>query len=80
MDSSIITLVDVLIYLNSAGIIYLLIHSIWLRKYLIEFNKELDEDVISPSDFTILARNLPKSLTPEQLKVKFEKQFGKYGV
>jgi hypothetical protein len=79
-DENYIAYSDAIVYLNAVGIVYLLIHSIWLRKYLISFNRELDEDVVSPSDFTIIARQLPRNLTPDQFKEKFEKQFSKYGV
>lgn len=58
-----IKLADAIIYLNAAGIIYIFLHSIYLRRMLVSFNEELDKDVISPSDFTLVGRNLPKNLT-----------------
>eukprot|EP00347_Sterkiella_histriomuscorum_P022863 403336874 len=79
-DDALIVFADVIVYLNAAGIVYLLIHSIWLRKMLIQTNNDLDQDVVSPSDFTIVAKHLPKNLTPDQFKEKFEKQFSKYGI
>lgn len=71
---------EAIVYLNAIAIAYLLIHSIWLRKMLIQFNLDLDSDVVSPSDFTIVAKHLPKNLTPDQFKEKFEKQFSKYNI
>jgi hypothetical protein len=63
INPNLIKLADVIIYLNAAAILYLLIHSIILRRMLITFNQQLDEDVISPSDFTLIGRNLPLNLT-----------------
>jgi hypothetical protein len=37
-DENLIVLADVMIYLNAAGIVYLLIHSIYLRRMLIKLN------------------------------------------
>lgn len=34
-DENLILYADIIVYLNAAGIVYLLIHSIWLRKMLI---------------------------------------------
>ena len=41
-EENLILYADIIVYLNAAGIVYLLIHSIWLRKMLIQFNTELD--------------------------------------
>ena len=41
-DDALIVFADVIVYLNAAGIVYLLIHSIWLRKMLIQTNNDLD--------------------------------------
>lgn len=54
---------DAIIYLNAGGIILTLIYSIFLRRMLVNMNDDLDKDVISPSDFTIIGRNLPINLT-----------------
>lgn len=56
---------DIIVYLNAIAIIYLLIHSIYLRRMLITYNIQLDDDAISPSDFTVVGRNLPLNLTQE---------------
>jgi hypothetical protein len=62
-DSNLLVFADIVMYLNSAGIIYILIHSIYQRRMLVSLNIELDKDHTSPSDFAILARNLPKNIT-----------------
>ena len=64
-DDNLVKLADAILYLNAAGILYLLIHSIYVRRMLVAYNQELDEDAVSPSDFTIIARHLPKNLTPD---------------
>ncbi|CDW71822.1 phage head-tail family partial [Stylonychia lemnae] len=79
-DDNLILLADIILYLNAVGIIYLLIHSIYLRRMLIKLNQELDEDQISPSDFTLIARHLPQNITQDQLKAKFENQYSKYNI
>ena len=43
-DENMTVFADVIVYLNAAGIVYLLIHSIYLRRMLIKLNQELDED------------------------------------
>jgi hypothetical protein len=67
-------------YLCIAGIIYILIHSIYLRRMLLRMGMELDEDHISPSDFAIIARHLPLNLPAEKLKERFENHFAKENV
>jgi hypothetical protein len=41
-DDNLIIFADVVIYLNAVGILYVLFHSIYLRKMLKEYNSELD--------------------------------------
>ena len=54
---------DIVIYLNAVGIVYLLIHSIYLRHMLLTMSIDLDEDQITPSDYAILVKNLPTNIT-----------------
>jgi hypothetical protein len=71
---------DVVVFLNIIGVIYMLIHSIYLRRVLVGMSIELDRKEISPSDFAILVRNLPKDVSKEKLKESVEKKFADRGV
>ena len=53
---------NAIVYLNAAGIVLLVIYSIFARGTLVSFNKKLDEAIISPSDFTVMVRDLPKDV------------------
>ena len=66
---------DLVVYLNIIGILYMLIHSIILRRNLVIMSIELDRKEISPSDFAILVRNLPKDVSKEKLKEQIEQKF-----
>lgn len=57
----------------------MLLHSIYLRKYLVGMSVQLDKDEISPSDFAILVRGLPADCTKEQLTEQFETQYSAQG-
>jgi hypothetical protein len=46
----------------------MLIHSIFLRRQLVIMSINLDRSEISPSDYAILVRNLPKDVSKEKLK------------
>ena len=46
----------------------MLFHSITLRKLLVGMSIDLDRKEISPSDYAILVRNLPKDVSKEKLK------------
>jgi hypothetical protein len=59
---------DVVVYLNIIGVLYMLFHSITLRKLLVGMSIDLDRKEISPSDYAILVRNLPKDVSKEKLK------------
>lgn len=59
---------DVIVYLNILGVVYMLIHSIFLRRQLVIMSINLDRSEISPSDYAILVRNLPKDVSKEKLK------------
>jgi len=54
---------EIIVYLNAAAIVYMVFHSIYLRRMLVAYNKELDSDLISPSDFTCIVKGLPLKLT-----------------
>jgi hypothetical protein len=66
---------DLIVYLNIVGVVYVLFHSIYLRRLLVSMSIELDQGEISPSDFAILVRNLPKDVTKERIKEQIESQF-----
>jgi hypothetical protein len=66
---------DVIVYINILGVLYMLFHSIYLRKLLVQISIILDRDEISPSDFGILVRGLPADCTKEKLKEQFEADF-----
>lgn len=59
-------------YLNCAGIIYLLLHSIYIRRFLAKEAATLDENNFTPADYAVIARDLPKNMTKAQLKQKIE--------
>jgi len=42
--------------------------AIKIRRYLGNLLNELDSDALTPSDYTIMARNLPLNKSQEQLK------------
>jgi len=66
---------DVMAYLNILGIIYVLIHSICLRKMLNNMTTELDNADISPKDYGILVKKIPKTTTSDDLKKMIENEF-----
>jgi hypothetical protein len=59
---------DVVVYLNILGVAYMLLHSISLRKTLVQLSIDLDRNEVSPSDFAIIVRNLPKDVSKESLQ------------
>jgi hypothetical protein len=58
---------DLIVYFNIVGVVYLLSHSLYLRKLLVGMSQELDKNEISPSDFAVVVRNIPKDITKEAL-------------
>jgi hypothetical protein len=66
---------DIVVYLNIIGVLYMLFHSVRLRQLLVGMSIELDRKEISPSDYAILIRNLPKDVSKEKLKEQVEKKF-----
>jgi hypothetical protein len=54
---------DIVVYLNAAAIVIIVLYSIYVRRSLIAYSMELDKDLVSPSDFTILVRDLPRNIT-----------------
>jgi len=53
---------DALMYLNMVGIAYLLIHTICMRKSLVKMALEMDHKEVTPSDFALLVRNIPRDM------------------
>ncbi len=49
------------------GVVYLLIHSICMRRTLVQMALKLDEKEVSPSDFALVVRNVPKDMNKDQL-------------
>ncbi len=62
VEENLLVFADVIVYLNAAAIFYMVIHSIYLRRMLVSFNKTLDSDLISPSDYTCIVKGLPLNL------------------
>lgn len=60
-------IIDVVVYFNMAGIVYLLVHSIILRRALVAMNVHIDNNEVSPSDFALLVRNIPLTTTKQDL-------------
>ena len=54
---------DIVVYLNAVGILMILISTFIISGKLTAYNRELDEDQISPSDFTLMATNLSLTMT-----------------
>jgi len=63
---------DIITYLNIVGVLYVLIHSIILRRILVRMSIELDKKEVSPSDFAIVVRNIPSTMNKDQLKAELE--------
>jgi len=68
-------MIDVVVYFNMAGIVYLLIHSIILRRSLVAMNLYIDRNEVSPSDFALLVRNIPLTTTKEDLIKQLEARY-----
>jgi hypothetical protein len=49
---------DIFIACNMAGILYILLHSIFQRSKLVKMEEDLDKDKDSPSDYALLIRNV----------------------
>lgn len=62
-------------YLNLFCILFFLIYSIKIRANLVQMKWEIDKDMITASDFAVLAYNLPDDLTESELKALVEKDF-----
>lgn len=60
-------MIDVVVYFNMAGILYLLLHSIFLRRSLVRMHCELDRKEVSPSDYAVLVRGIPREMTKKTL-------------
>lgn len=70
---------DMIAYLNIAGAIYVLIHSLILRRKLVKTSSQLD-NMVSPKDYGLIVRNIPKDTTAEDLKKTIEEQFKTFDI
>jgi hypothetical protein len=68
---------DIVVYLNAAGVLIILLFNIYLKARLYSLNKELDDDSVSPSDFTLMASGLSIGMPQNDLKDKIEAAFKK---
>jgi hypothetical protein len=59
---------DTVMYVNLLGIIYLLLQAILITKNLGGQHFELDSETVTPSDFAVIVRDIPKDITKEVLK------------
>lgn len=71
---------DLIVYLNIVGVVYMLIHSIFLRRMLVKMGIDVDKKEVSPSDYAILVRGLPPETDKDELKRNIEAQYAEYGV
>jgi hypothetical protein len=71
---------DIIVYLNIIGVVYMLIHSIFLRRTLVRMSIELDKKTVTPSDFAVVVRNIPNTITEVELKAQIESNFKKMEV
>ena len=65
---------DILIGFNMLGIVYVIFHSIYLRRMLVRLEIKLDEKKVSPSDYSVIVRNIPLTKTKVELKEEFEQK------
>jgi hypothetical protein len=68
---------DALMYFNMIGIVYLLIHTIIMRNSLVKMALNLDHKEVTPSDFALIVRNIPKDMTKEKLTELLETRFSR---
>jgi hypothetical protein len=59
---------DTVMYVNLFGIMYLLLQAILISKNLGGQHFELDSETVTPSDFAVIVRDIPKDITKEVLK------------
>jgi len=63
-----------------AGIFCLILYSIRIRKLLLEMQIDLDVNKDTPSDYALLVRNIPLTMTQDELENKLESIFKVFGV
>ena len=68
-------IIDVVVYFNMLGIVYLLLHSIILRRSLVSLHLQIDRKEVSPSDYALLVRNIPLTTNKEELIKLVEARF-----
>lgn len=56
---------EVIKYLCMVGVIYLLVHSVYIRKFMLKMGNDLDTEAITAQDFSIIARHLPNNLSKD---------------
>jgi len=61
---------DIFIACNMAGILYILLHSIFQRSKLVKMQEDLDKDKDSPSDYALLIRNVEKESITDTKSLK----------
>jgi hypothetical protein len=60
-----LTRADIVVFLQILGVVYMLAHSVYLRRLLVGLSLELDKKEISPSDFAVVVRNIPKTMSKD---------------
>jgi len=63
------------VVVNSIGIIGFLVFGYQVRKKLIELHDQLDSENITPSDYALMAFNLPIDKSEEELKTLIYERF-----
>lgn len=66
---------DIFVYFNILGVLYVLLHSLFLRGLLVRLGVKIDEAETSPSDFALLVKGVPRDATKDTLKQEMESQF-----
>jgi len=68
-----VTAVQIQPYFHHFIIIAILFYSVYIRKRVMDLAGEIDEQTVTPADFTVMVYNIPKKITEEDLKDYFEK-------
>ena len=74
-DNNSVYLGDVLIYFNMAGILIVIIYSIFERRRLVRMEIDLDKEEVTPSDYGVIVRNVGLETTQEELKRTIEQKY-----
>jgi hypothetical protein len=57
-----------IMYLNMACIVGMIVYGVIIRRHLVRKKLQLDKNTITPSDYSLMAINLPRSKNKEDLK------------